>query len=39
VELSIGSLQLPGTSRRELAARCESALRARPDGGLTGRQR
>jgi 1-acyl-sn-glycerol-3-phosphate acyltransferase len=39
VELSIGSLQLPGTSRRELAVRCESALRARPDGGLTGRQR
>jgi len=28
VELSVGSLELPGKSRRELAARCESALRA-----------
>jgi len=28
VELSVGSLELPGASRRELAARCESALRA-----------
>jgi hypothetical protein len=27
VELSVGPLELPGTSRRELAARCESALR------------
>ncbi len=28
VELSVGPLQLPGTSRRELAVRCESVLRA-----------
>ncbi len=28
VELSVGSLQPPGTSRRELSARCESVLRA-----------
>lgn len=27
VDLTVGSLQLPGTSRRELAARCEAALR------------
>jgi 1-acyl-sn-glycerol-3-phosphate acyltransferase len=27
VELAVGSLQLPGVSRRELAARCETALR------------
>jgi hypothetical protein len=26
VELSVGSLELPGGNRRELAARCESAL-------------
>ncbi len=28
VDLSVGSLQLPGASRRELAARCENLLRA-----------
>ena len=28
VELSVGSLQLPGTSRRDLAARCDRLLRA-----------
>lgn len=27
VDLTVGSLQLPGSDRRELAARCESALR------------
>ena len=34
VELSVGSLELPGTNRRELAARCESALRGGTAGGL-----
>lgn len=38
VELSVGSLELPGTSRRELAARCESALRGPAAGSLTRRQ-
>ena len=27
VDLSVGSLELPGTSRRELAARCQTAMR------------
>ena len=27
VELAVGSLQLPGSSRRDLAARCQAALR------------
>lgn len=32
VDVTVGSLQLPGVSRRELAARCEAALRAPADG-------